>query len=111
MLGVGERSGKRPELRESAAQVGEVVAPQRRVEIGQVHPRHLVNGIAATLNSLAVKLRRPRAWTIRFAPGGDYALEFDGGKWGARAGEGDGSAVVQTRPEALAACVMGPLDG
>lgn len=56
-------------------------------------------------------LRRPRAGTIRFAPGGDYALEFDGGKWGARAGEGDGSVVVQTRPEALAAFVMGPLDG
>jgi DNA-binding HxlR family transcriptional regulator len=68
----------------------------------QIHPRHLLNGIAATLNGLGATLPVPRAWTLRFVPGGAFALSFDGTRWAAAPGEGDGSLVVETAPEALA---------
>lgn len=72
----------------------------------QIHPRHLLNGIAATLNGAGATLPISRAWTLRFVPGGSFALGFDGARWAAAPGEGDGSVVLETAPEALADFVV-----
>jgi DNA-binding HxlR family transcriptional regulator len=74
-----------------------------------VHASHLVNGVAATLNTLGVTLAQPRAWTIRFEPGGPYVLRFDGARWAGEPGDGDGSVVIDTDPRALASFLMSPI--
>lgn len=71
-----------------------------------VHPHTVTKGLVVALNSRGVRTRRPRAWTIRFSPGGAYTVRFDGDRWSAESGEADADVVVETTPETWAALLM-----
>lgn len=68
-----------------------------------VHPDLAIGTTTSSLNRRGRKLSQPATWLIRFVPGGDYTLSFDGERWSTKSGE-DANADVRlvTKSEAWA---------
>jgi DNA-binding HxlR family transcriptional regulator len=72
-----------------------------------VHPGPLMRALASTLNVRGVRTKRSRVWQLRFVPGGDYAIGFDGTRWETPFPDDPAAdVVVETTPEAWATFLM-----
>ncbi len=68
-----------------------------------VHPDLAMGTLTASLNMRGRKLAQPATLLVHFAPGGPYALSFDGAHWSSSQGERtDADVTVTTTPEAWA---------
>ena len=65
-----------------------------------VHPESAVNIFKESLNNRGKKLAQPATWLLKFAPGGQFSLFFDGDRWSVNgAGEKNPDVIVTTTPE------------